>query len=887
MRKFLLPLFSMVIVFAAAFGAKAQTGVDNYVSASGFMLFHAPSYYTGEDGYCFDFEADYAEGRFLDLTTIDADGDSYNWQLSSIGGGYGHNASDGVAMSYSYNAYAGALNPDNYLVLPEISISQECHMVKFFGAALDEAYPADHFGLAISTTDNINASSFSTIQEWTMTAKQGGWHEYSVDLSNYIGQEVFIAIRHFNSADKFCLCIDDITVGDGNLDPLSGCRIFLDGQQVANNLTGVHYLLNTDGFADGSSHSTVVRATYQSGAVMEEDCDWTFRASSNFDGSPSGLHTSSDGASVTLSWTLPTMSVPYVIDELYYDFSDSTMSDLTLIDANHDGRNFRLYPYGGYGSGNCLKSDSWVAGGVGNVDPDNYVVTPRVTPSENGRISFMAVDCDMPGTVTVPEHFGVAISTTGNTDAADFTTIAEWNSTGTYAEYTADLSAYENQPIYVAIRHFNTTGDCYFLYVDNIRLTGIEAEVQRPAKGALVYSNDELIATLTHGETSYTHNVNRYTADYCIRIVQDGSDENGQYLALAEPQCADAELECKAAKNLEANYDGDKVTLSWERELYTGFEEDPQGWSFLDVDGDGLSFGIYNVGGMDADGTPNTSGTNPSLISLSYSNESGALTPDNYAFMPLIEVLPNASIEFYASGMDPNYPVESFGVAVASADGSTISTIREWTTSYPYARYTADLTDYAGQSIYLGFHHFTTNANYAIVIDNITVTNAVWAGTYSYTDHYNIYRSLDGVNYNLIGIADAGDVTYDDNDIQSVNQYYKVMVVNTIAGGHCESDAALAVDGIHDFVHVTTDGLEEVQNNVTLYPNPTNGIVNIMAKDIKTVTVINSLGQVVEIVNASGDNVVVDLSQYGNGLYMIRVESGEGVSVGKIAKGYF
>lgn len=165
-----MPLAVMAVLLASSLVLNAQTGVDNYVSASGFVLLHAPSYYTGNDGYCYDFENDYDEGRLLAWTTIDA---------------------------------------------------------------LDEAYPADHFGLAVSTTGTA-ASDFTMLQEWTMTAKQGGWHEYSVDLNSYVGQDVYIAIRHFNSTNHFCLVVDDIFVGPQAKDPITNCTISVDGAMVAN-----------------------------------------------------------------------------------------------------------------------------------------------------------------------------------------------------------------------------------------------------------------------------------------------------------------------------------------------------------------------------------------------------------------------------------------------------------------------------------------------------------------------------------------------------------------------------------------------------------------------------------------------------------------------------
>lgn len=862
------------LMMLVPFGAGAQQGVQAYVSASGYVIFNAPFYNTGTDGYAFDFENDFVEGRLLNWNTIDADGDSYNWMLSPIGEGYGRNGSDGVVMSYSYSNYAGALNPDNYLVSPQLAITANNHYVTFYGSALDEQYPADHFGLAVSATGI--PGSFTMLQEWTMTAKQGNWHEYSVDLNSYVGQDVYIAIRHFNCSDNFCICVDDIFVGPQSKDPLVSCNISLDGNVVANNVTGVSYLLNTNGFANNSTHTTTVTATYQSGNTLSNNTEWTFRSADNFQGSPTGLQAESNGDAVNLSWTLPMMNSSFVVDELLYDFSDTTMSDLTVIDANGDGLNFYPCTYGGYGSGPCLRSNSWQGQAL---NTDNFAVLPHLTASSETVLTFVARDADQPGIAPDPEHFGVAVSTTGNTNPADFIMIQEWNSQHAYTDYTVDLSAYAGQQIYVAFRHFNTTGETYYLNIDNIKITNIEAEITRPAKGVVLYANDELIATLNHGEESFTHSVNRYDSEYCIRIIQEGSKTDGTYYALAAPQCATVQLDCVAPKNLAGEFDNQGVHLSWERDIYIDFEDDPQGWTFIDADGDGSVFGIYAAGGMEPNGSVNTIGTNASLSSFSYINDYGPLTPDNYAFMPLTKILPNASVEFYAAGYDPSYPAETFSFAVASEDGMNIVTLNTWTTSHPYQRYNVDLSAYAGQKVFLGFRHHSQVAAYALCIDNITVKNAIWSGTSSVTERYNIYRSTDGVNYNLIGYADGDVTSYTDNAIQGVNQYYKVTAVNTVAGGEtCESNPAMAVDGLHDYIHVTTDGIDEIDSNVSVYPNPTNGIVNINAEGLKNIVVMNTLGQ--KIFETAENQV--DLSQFGTGLFMLRIETEQGSSVQRI-----
>ncbi len=868
MRK--ITLLSLMAFLFFTFNAKSQQGVQNYVSASGYVIFNAPFYNTGTDGYAFDFENDYVEGRLNGWKTIDADGDSYNWTLSPIGGGYGHNGSDGAVFSYSWSSYSGALIPDNYLVSPQLTITGNNHYVTFYACTLDESYSAEHFGLAVSTT-GANPSDFTMLQEWILTSKQGSWHEYTVDLASYVGQDIYIAIRHFNCTDEFCMIIDDIFVGPQQKDPLVTCSISLDGNVVADDVTGTNYMLDTEGFVNNSVHNTTITATYQSGATLMKSTDWTFRSGDSFLGSPTGLHAESDGNSVNLSWELPMMSSSYTVDELFYDFADTTMSDLTVIDANGDGLNFYPCTYGGYGAGPCLRSNSWQGD---QLNPDNYAVSPRLIASENTLLTFVARDSDQPGIAPDPEHFGIAVSTADNTNPASFTMIQEWNSQHNYTDYSVDLSAYAGQQVYVAFRHFNTTGSTYYLVIDNISITNIEAQITRPAKGALVYANGELIAMLNHGETSYTHNVNRYESEYCIRIIQEGSKTDGTYFALAAPQCATTELECVAPKNLAATYDGDKVTLTWERDIFIDFEDDPQGWSFLDGDGDGYVFGIYAAGGMEPGGAINTAGTNASLTSFSYVNGHGDLTPDNYAFMPLTKILPGASLEFYAAGYDPSYPVETFGVVVASSDGMNINMLQQWTTSHPYSKYTVDLSGYAGENIFVGFRHFSAVAAFALCIDNITLTNAVWAGTASETIQYNIYRSFDGVNYNYIGYANGDMTSFDDNDIKNVNQYYKVTAVNTVSGGlACESAYAMSADGIHDYVYAQTLGIAEIgDNGIAVYPNPTTGLIHINSNNLESdYHVVNALGETVLVGKITSETQHIDMTNLPNGVYFVKI----------------
>ena len=185
-------------------------------------------------------EQNFDENSMGDWTTIDADGDGYDWVLGSQCGGVylveggslagsGHNSSADLIVSGSYSNVSGvgALEPDNYLVSPQVTLGGT---ISFWACGQDASYAAEHFGVAVSTTVNDDAAAFTTIQEWTMTAKGSGtkanpsttrsgeslragtWYQYTVDLSEYAGQTGYVAIRHFGCTDMFMLDVDDIVI---------------------------------------------------------------------------------------------------------------------------------------------------------------------------------------------------------------------------------------------------------------------------------------------------------------------------------------------------------------------------------------------------------------------------------------------------------------------------------------------------------------------------------------------------------------------------------------------------------------------------------------------------------------------------------------------------
>lgn len=171
--------------------------------------------YYGAEGVALTW--DFEQSSFDGWTTIDADGDGYNWVLGSAEGGVyiaveasvagqGHSPLDLVA-SGSYSNLAGILYPDNYLVSPKVQLGGK---ITFWARGQDANYFADTFGVAVSTTDNTDPESFTMVGEKkTATAE---WVQYEFDLSDYAGQEGYVAIRHYDIYNMFVLNVDDIEI---------------------------------------------------------------------------------------------------------------------------------------------------------------------------------------------------------------------------------------------------------------------------------------------------------------------------------------------------------------------------------------------------------------------------------------------------------------------------------------------------------------------------------------------------------------------------------------------------------------------------------------------------------------------------------------------------
>ena len=106
---------------------------------------------------------------------------------------------------------------------------------------------------------------------------------------------------------------------------------------------------------------------------------------------------------------------------------------------------------------------------------------------------------------------------------------------------------------------------------------------------------------------------------------------------------------------------------------------------------------------------------------------------------------------------------------------------------------------------------------------------------------------------------------------------------------NADEEVLYTSDELQDGLFLTYDNIcgdDDVnESNVSsfrLYPNPTDGIVKIESEGTITITVLNMLGQTILVTNAT-DSAAIDLSGYESGIYMIKIESENGIKTEKVS----
>ena len=252
-------------------------------------------------------------------TTINANNDNHTWYHSSEAANHQtqpleSHSGTGHMMSESFcNASVSAITPDDYLVSPQKIAVKDGTIFSFYACSQDANYAAEHFGVAVSTDSNTSASDFTTISEWVIASNnksvdrdaraQTVWKRYDVDLSSYAGEDVWIAIRHFNCNDQFVLLVDDITVSETSSSKNAHhYKVYRNGFVINDNVTANSF---TDQNLPFGTYTYHVRSVMSNGdySALSDPAEATI----TYEGPiPTDLTATQQGLnSVKLTWNAP------------------------------------------------------------------------------------------------------------------------------------------------------------------------------------------------------------------------------------------------------------------------------------------------------------------------------------------------------------------------------------------------------------------------------------------------------------------------------------------------------------------------------------------------------------------------------------------------------
>ncbi len=149
---------------------------------------------------------------------VDADGDTHSWYwddyLDEETGDY-----ETYMLSRSWLEDDGPLTPDNWLITPAIyfeEVGEEENIELKFNIAPTAGTPEfrlERYEVLISTTDT-EPESFTMLWEETFTEDDANWEwqERVLDLTEYEGETVHIAFRHYGSTNMDRVALESMSV---------------------------------------------------------------------------------------------------------------------------------------------------------------------------------------------------------------------------------------------------------------------------------------------------------------------------------------------------------------------------------------------------------------------------------------------------------------------------------------------------------------------------------------------------------------------------------------------------------------------------------------------------------------------------------------------------
>jgi len=838
--------------------------------------------------------------------------DSWFWTASDAG-----NTLDGTPFAFVDSDAAGiGSTMDELLISPVIDASTASELYIEF----DQYY------------NNLSASELADVEvfdgtDWVnvlhQNSDQGSWASPShitIDVSDYANADFRLRFHYLAPGWDWYWAVDNVSVTDemGKYSDkgFQFYKVWHDGVFVVDSDTNFYqYGENGEELVPGTTYLAEVASLYSTGLSAKAEYEWTYLPCDSFPSWSTFEAYHVDGSDDNVvSWSDNVFFTPIEEDfeggALPEGWTMSTNSSIGWFFTTDGSSGFWSIPPGD-GTYACANDDA--ANDDGSVD---YLITPEMNFVGLSDItltfsSFFTGDYSQTATIEVSMDAGDTWEVVENVSAA-----ASWT------EVTVDLSAYAGEASIWLAFHANDNGAWASGWaVDNVSIAPSKAgKANSIVKGTNIYRDGEMIAFVPEPDTFYLDmNLMPGYYDYCVtKVYGEEEDDNEMHWWTS---CPDATCildvlvpeDCLAPENLVATdelNDGYTATLNWDmgslpiQEFryddgtstgqlgFTGgtttsvlgavhqvdAELTEMSWYLTAEGGPHTNVTIY-VMGLDGSGMPDGSNV---LFSQSVSNTD--LTWNTFTFDSPIDATGGFYLAVGYNGF----------VGLGTDDGvgdpyGYINGTHYYSGDYTGGAFTAfEASGFPNNGMIRAMGVPAGVPSYPVNVDNgtpdenfvyVASENPVETVEPSWTTNessdkeflsFNVYRADEEAGPFELIATDVTETTYlDEVGVAGYFCYY-VTALYSVCG---ESDASNI-----DCVDVGV-GINELANNISVYPNPAKDFVMVEAsQDIRSIKVTNYMGQVVNAVKA------VEMTQYrintsdlSSGVYFVEVETAAGI----------
>ncbi len=461
----------------------------------------------------------------------------------------------------------------------------------------------------------------------------------------------------------------------------------------------------------------------------------------------------------------------------------------------------------------AMSSASYINASYAPLNANNWMITQAIAVPAEGE--YLATWYELSQDPSYPDSYSVYVGTSNEVEDLVATTPAlSRTAEGEWTPQSVSLAAYAGQTIYIAFQH--QSYNKFILAIDDFSVVEAPAEIEfaltsvTPADGASVTANEDI--NLTAVITNNGATLNSYKVSYTI----DGGatvTETIENLTFSLGQVN--------------TFTFDNVTLEPGEHTIVVTISEPNGATDGNVADNTMTINITAVDcGLPAT-IPYTEDFNNG-ISVCYT----ILDANNDDNTWQLVQYGDAGTDFVAL-----YPMAQTSDDYMITEGIAFDA-GNYTVSFDYA---------ASQ-----YGIYGAVENLKVFLGNAPTVEAMNAGTVI-VDLQEFTNSSYTTSTNNISIAEAGTY-YIGFYAYSTNGFY------------------LYFDNL-SVVRNTTSIDENIASAIAVYPNPTNSMVTIANAEGQNITVVNSLGQVVASIENADANQTIDVTNFANGTYFVKVNA--------------